>query len=100
MTERDTSLSSSTGAAAPDAGTADDRSTTFQPVEGGTEQRSGSMLLIEAYTVLWLILMAWLVFQWRRQAAIGARLDGLERAIDRAAAKADAHDKHGKSDGK
>ena len=83
--------------AAHDAGTADDRSTTFQPVEGGTEQRSGSMLLIEAYTVLWLILMAWLVFQWRRQAAIGVRLEGLERAIDRAAAKAD---KHAKSDGK
>lgn len=96
MTDRDTSLSAS--GAVPDAGTADDRSTTFQPVEGGSEQRSGSMLLIEAYTVLWLILMAWLVFQWRRQAAIGARLDGLERAIDRAAAKADA--KHGKSDGK
>jgi hypothetical protein len=94
MTDRDTSLSASMG---PDAGTADDRSTTFQPVEGGSEQRSGSMLLVEAYTVLWLILMAWLVFQWRRQAAIGARLDGLERAIDRAAAKADAH---GKSDGK
>ena len=38
-------------AAAVDAGTADDRSTSFQPVEGGTEQRSGGMLLIEAYTV-------------------------------------------------
>jgi hypothetical protein len=70
---------------AADAGTADDRSTTFQPVEGGTEQHSGATLLIEAYAVLWLILMTWLVFQWRRQAQIGVRLDGLERAIDRAA---------------
>jgi hypothetical protein len=94
MTEQLEHASTPTAAAAVDAGTADDRSTSFQPVEGGTEQRSGGMLLIEAYTVLWLILMAWLVFQWRRQAAIGARLDGLEHAIDRAAAKAD--DKSGR----
>ena len=67
----------------------DDRSTTFQPVEGGTEQHSGSTLLIEAYAVLWVILMGWLVFQWRRQGAPGARLEGLERAIDRASAKAE-----------
>ena len=67
----------------------DDRSTTFQPVEGGTEQHSGATLLIEAYAVLWIILMGWLVFQWRRQGALGARLDGLERAIDRASAKAE-----------
>ncbi len=76
---------------APDASgakTPDDRSTTFQPVEGGTEQHSGATLLIEAYAVLWVILMGWLVFQWRRQAALGARLDGLERALDRAATKA------------
>lgn len=75
--------------AAAAAGTPGDRSTTFQPVEGGAEHRSGEMLLVEAYSVLWLILMGWLVFQWRRQAAIGSRIDGLERAIDRAAAKAE-----------
>ena len=33
--------------------------------------------------------MTWLVFQWRRQATLGARLEGLERAIVRAAAKAE-----------
>jgi hypothetical protein len=70
-----------------DGKSADDRATTFQPVEGGTEQHSGATLLVEAYAVLWVILMGWLVFQWRKQAALGARLDGLERAIDRAAAK-------------
>jgi hypothetical protein len=67
----------------------DDRATSFQPVEGGTEQHNGATLLIEAYAVLWVILMGWLVFQWRRQSALGARLEGLERAIDRAAAKAE-----------
>jgi hypothetical protein len=63
----------------------DNRSTTFQAVQGGPEQHSGSTLLVEAYAVLWVILMAWLFFTWRRQATLGARLDGLERAIDRAA---------------
>jgi hypothetical protein len=66
--------------------TADDRSTTFQPVEGGTEQHSGTTLLVEAYVVLWVILMAWLLL-WRKQATMGGRLDDLERAIDRAASK-------------
>jgi hypothetical protein len=71
------------------AKTPEDRSTTFQPVEGGPEQHNGATLLIEAYAVLWIILMTWLVFQWRRQGALNARLEGLERAIDRAAAKAE-----------
>jgi hypothetical protein len=81
-------------AAAPSASasagkTPDDRSTTFQAVEGGTEQHNGATLLIEAYAVLWVILMGWLVFQWRKQGSLNARLAGLEQAIDRAAAKAD-----------
>jgi hypothetical protein len=85
---------------APDSSagkTPDDRSTTFQPVEGGTEQHSGATLLIEAYAVLWVILMAWLVFQWRRQTALNARLEGLERAIDRAAVKAEKAEKQPKA---
>jgi hypothetical protein len=80
---------SQTAPAASGATGPDGRSTTFQPVEGGTEQHNGATLLIEAYAVLWVILMGWLLFQWRKQAALGARLDGLERAIDRAASKAE-----------
>jgi len=76
-----------TAAPASSSGTPDGRSTTFQAVEGGGETRSGSTLLVEAYAVLWLILMTWLVLLWRKQASLNARLDGLERAIDRAAAK-------------
>jgi hypothetical protein len=72
---------------APEVTTPDGRSTTFQPVEGGGETRSGSTLLVEAYVVLWMILMAWLVMLWRKQAGLTARLDDLERAIDKAAAK-------------
>ena len=76
-------------AASASGKTPDDRSTTFQPVEGGTEQHSGATLLIEAYAVLWVILMGWLVFQWRKQASLNTRLAGLEQAIDRASAKAE-----------
>jgi hypothetical protein len=86
MIQTDTHNAAPTPAA---SGNPDERSTTFQPVEGGPEQHSGATLLIEAYAVLWVILMAWLVFQWRRQATLGARLDELERAIDRAASKAE-----------
>jgi CcmD family protein len=66
---------------------ADDRATTFQPTEGGSEQRSGSTLMVEAYAVIWTLLMVWLVMLWRKQAALNARLDGLEGAIVKASAK-------------
>jgi hypothetical protein len=65
----------------------DDRSTTFQPTEGGTEQRSGATLLVEAYSLIWTLLMFWLVLLWRKQAALNKRLDGLEGAILKASAR-------------
>lgn len=77
-----------TGTPAPSSTTPDGRSTTFQPVEGGAETRSGGTLMVEAYVVLWVILMAWLVMLWRKQGALTARLDDLERAIDEGAARA------------
>jgi hypothetical protein len=64
-----------------------DRAQTFRAVEGGGDTRSGSVLMVEAYAALWLILMAWLVWLWRRQAALHDRIAGLERAIDRAVTK-------------
>lgn len=73
---------------APAASTPADRAATFQAVPDGGETRSGSALLVEAYAVLWVILMAWLWLLWRKQATLHARLGELERAIDRAAAKA------------
>jgi CcmD family protein len=71
----------------PQAGTADDRAETFTAVSGGNETYSGSALLVEAYAAIWLILFAWIYLLWRKQASLGERLDGLEKAIDRAAAK-------------
>ena len=67
--------------AAPASSAPDDRSTTFQPVEGGSEQRSGGTLMVAAYSVIWTILMVWLVMMWRKQARLNERLAGLEGAI-------------------
>jgi hypothetical protein len=74
----------STSAAAPIY----DRSTEFKAVDGG-QTRDGGMLMVEAYAVLWIILMAWIFFLWRKQGTLNSRLDDLERAIDKAAAAAE-----------
>lgn len=66
---------------------ADDRATGFEAVQGGPQMQSGGALLIEAYAVLWVILMTWLWFMWRKQAALHTELDDLEKTIDKAAAK-------------
>jgi hypothetical protein len=71
-------------AAPPQATTPDDRATEFKAVEGTGEHYSGYTLMVEAYAAIWLILMAWLVFLWRKQADLTARVEGLEGAILRA----------------
>jgi CcmD family protein len=81
------SATAAPAASSATAGTPDSRATTFQAVEGGAETRSGETLMVEAYTAIWLLLMGWLVFLWRKQAGLNARLSDLEHAIDRAAAK-------------
>ena len=67
--------------------TAPPRSTEFRAVEGGTEMVSGGTLLVEAYCALWLILLAFLLVSWRRQAHIDRRVDELEKALARSGAK-------------
>jgi CcmD family protein len=63
-----------------------DRSTTFQAVEGNQkEQYSGGTLLVSAYAALWIVLFAWVAIVWRKQSALNARLEDLERVIDKAA---------------
>jgi CcmD family protein len=69
----------------------EDRSTTFQAVEGNQkEQYSGGALLVTAYAALWIVLFAWIAVLWRKQGALHARLADLERVLDKAAAKQDA----------
>jgi CcmD family protein len=68
----------------------DDRATSFQPVEGGGEHHSGEALLVAAYSIIWTLLMVWLVMLWRKQVRLNERLDGLEGAIVAAGARAAA----------
>ena len=65
-------------------GTAESRATDFHPVSGEPEMRSGEQLLVEAYALIWLFLLAWLVIVWRKQNAVTTRLRDLEAAITRA----------------
>jgi hypothetical protein len=62
----------------------DDRSTEFHAVQSGPEMRSGEQLLVEAYALIWLFLLAWLVIVWRKQNVVSSRLRDLEAAIVRA----------------
>jgi hypothetical protein len=66
---------------------ADDRSTAFKPVTGGTELQSGEKLLVEAYAAIWLILLAMVLLSWRRLQKIESRIGGLEGAIEKARAE-------------
>jgi len=64
-----------------------DRATEFTTV-ASSEHYDGSTLMVAAYAAIWVLLMAWIYLLWRKQAMLAARLDGLERSIDRAAAAA------------
>jgi hypothetical protein len=77
---------SATAAAGPGSAP-DDRATTFQAVKGEPEHYSGETLLVSAYAVLWVIVLAWVALAWRKQSGLTRRLDDLERVIDDAARK-------------
>ncbi len=66
---------------------ADDRATSFQAVQGGGEHYSGEALLVTAYASLWVIVLVWVAFIWRKQRDLQSRLDGLERVLDKADAE-------------
>lgn len=80
------SMSANQGNTTPTATTPSDRTTDFTAVDASKEEYSGGTLLVVAYGAIWVILMAWIFLLWRKQAALTVRLDGLEAAIDRAAA--------------
>jgi len=74
--------------AAPDPGApSESRATSFQAVQGEPEHYSGENLLVTAYAAIWAIIFVWVALVWRKQAALGARLTDLERAISEAARK-------------
>jgi len=60
---------------------ATERSTEFQAVDGGAQTTSGELLLVEAYAATWLVVFAFLLVSWRRQARIDARMGELEKRL-------------------
>lgn len=65
------------------------RATEFTAVDPNAEQYSGPVLVVAAYASIWVLLMGWIFLLWRKQAVLAERLDGLEQALDRAAAAAE-----------
>jgi CcmD family protein len=67
--------------------TAEDRSTTFQPVQGGNQMQSGERLLVEAYAAIWVVLFVFLALMFRRQRRLDQRIEALDDALRRARAR-------------
>jgi hypothetical protein len=83
-------MSEPTTTSAPGAAP-DDRATSFQAVQGPqAEHYSGEVLLVSAYALVWALLFAWVAIIWRKQSAMNARVDELEKILDHAAAGPDA----------
>ncbi len=57
----------------------------FRAYEGGAEQRSGELLLIEAYAAIWLVAFVFIFLSIRRQKRLEQRLDRLQDDLERAA---------------
>jgi hypothetical protein len=66
----------------------DERATTFQAVQGPqAEHYSGEVLLVSAYAILWVLLLAWVAMIWRKESAVSVRVRELEKVLDRAASE-------------
>jgi hypothetical protein len=68
--------------------TPSDRATTFQAVQGNQpEHYSGEVLLVSAYSLVFVILLIWVAISWKKVTELRIRLDDLERAIGAAPPK-------------
>ena len=56
-------------------------STEFVPVQDSGETTSAAGLLIAAYVVMWVLLLGFVLLNWRRQARVEARISELEKAL-------------------
>lgn len=63
------------------AQSADDRGMGFKAVEGGQEMQSGERLLVIAYMVIWVLILGFVAFSFRKQARLDARIQALETAL-------------------
>ncbi len=80
---QDPSTAAAPSAAPSAATTASVHADGFNGVSGGEVYR-GETLLVSAYIVIWVILFVWIALIWKKQASLHARLDELDRSIDRA----------------
>ncbi|MBI4950567.1 MAG: CcmD family protein [Myxococcales bacterium] len=64
----------------------DARNESYRPVAGGGNTRSGELLLVEAYAVIWLVVFGVLWLSLRRHKQLAARIDKLEADLGRARA--------------
>ncbi len=65
------------------ASTPSDRAAEFRAVQGGSETRSGTVLLVEAYAAVWIILFAFVWQSFRKQRRLETRLSDLEAELRR-----------------
>lgn len=63
------------------AQSADDRATTFKPVEGGQQLQSGEQLLVIAYMAFWLCVVVLVIFSFTKQRRLDQRIASLEVAL-------------------
>ena len=61
--------------------TAEERSTEFVPVQGGTETSSAGTLLALAYLFMWAVLIGFVLLSFRRQKKLEGRLAELEKNL-------------------
>ena len=90
-----TDTAPSTDAPGNEPHTPSDRATTFQAVKGEPEHYSGETLLVSAYAIVWVVMLAWVALVWRKQQSVNARLDDLEKEVARAVAARSAHEPGG-----
>ena len=64
--------------------TVEDRSTEFQPVEGGTDTSSAGALLTAAYILMWLAVFVFVWMTAKRLKSIDARVTELGSALKKA----------------
>jgi len=67
-----------------------DSSSAYRGVPGGAGDQSGTLLLVEAYAAIWLLVFALILWTLRRQRQMNVRIAALETELQRARDGADA----------
>lgn len=82
MTATTTAALLSDGEAPPKS--PENKDDTHKPVGDQPEIQSGEALVVEAYAVIWIIILGFVIVAWMRTRALAGRVDVLERALAKA----------------